>query len=48
MFKVISDIIAHWHNMINTIVIAINFCHKENDLGIVVYHEQSLWNKMSK
>ena len=27
MFKDISDIIAHWHDMRNTIVIAINFCN---------------------
>ena len=27
MFKVISDIMAHWYDMWNTIVIAINFCN---------------------
>ena len=26
MFKVISDIMAHWYEMWNTIVIAISFC----------------------
>ena len=33
MFKVISDIIAHWYDIWNTIVIAINF--KENDLAFI-------------
>ena len=27
MLKVISDIIAHWYDMWNTIVIAFNFCN---------------------
>ena len=27
MFKVISDIMAHWYDLWNTIVIAINFCN---------------------
>ena len=27
MFKVISDNIAHWYEMLNTIVIVINFCN---------------------
>ena len=42
MFTVISDIFAHWYEMWNIIVIAINFC-----LCIDFYHKQSLWYKMS-
>ena len=45
MFKMISDIMAHWYNMWNAIVIALQ-C-KENDLCIDVYLKQSLWNKLS-
>ena len=39
MFKVISDIMAHWYDMWNSIVIAMQW--KENDLWIDVYHKQS-------
>ena len=45
IFKVICDIMAHWYDMWNSIVFAINYC--ENDMCTEVYHKQSLWNKMS-
>ena len=45
MFKVISHLMGQWHEMINTILSTINFC--ENELGIYVYDQQSLWNRMS-
>ena len=38
MFKVISDIIAHWHNMRNTIVIAINSGNAKKMICACVYH----------
>ena len=27
MFKAISDIMAHWYELINTFIITINFCN---------------------
>ena len=44
MFKVISDLMAHWYDMWNSLVIAINY---SNAKCINVYHKQSLGNKMS-
>ena len=46
MFKVISDILSHWYDLWNTIVIAINF-YNSKELCIDVYHKQSLYNEMS-
>ena len=49
MFKVISDIMAHWYDMWNKYNCYCNLflqC-KENDLCIDVYNKQSLSNKMS-
>ena len=46
-FKVISDVLANCYDVWNTIINETNFCNaKENELCIVVYHKQSLWNKM--
>ena len=40
MFKVISDIMAHWYDMWNTIVFAINFCNAKKIIcAIDVYHQ---------
>ena len=39
MFEVISDIIAHWYDMSNTFVIAINFCNAELCHYVIIsYH----------
>ena len=37
MFKVISDIIAHWYNMWNTIVIAFNFCNAKKMICALMF-----------
>ena len=37
MFKVISDIMAHWYDMWNTIVIAINFCNAKKMICELVF-----------
>ena len=52
MFKVISDIIAHWYDMWNTIVIAITNCNAKWFIPpwlliINIYDKQSWWYKMS-
>ena len=42
MFKVISDIMAHWYDLWNIIFICNQFLQrKENDCWIDVYHKQS-------
>ena len=46
VFKVISDIMAHWYEMRNTIILAISFW-KENDLCIDVISDiMSNWYEM--
>ena len=37
MFKMISDIIAHWYDMRNTIVIAINFCNAKKMISAFMF-----------
>ena len=37
MFKVISDIMAHWYEMWNTIVIAIRFCTGKKMIGALLF-----------
>ena len=44
MFKVISDIMAHWNQIRYTIVIAISFCTVKKMICVLMYHKQSLWN----
>ena len=37
MFKVISDIMAHWYDMWNSIVIAINFCNAKKMICALMF-----------
>ena len=37
MFKVISDIMAHWYDLWNTIVIAINFCNAKKMICALMF-----------
>ena len=48
MFKVNSDVIVHFNDIINTFIILRNFWNaKKKELRIDVYRDQSLWKKMS-
>ena len=37
MFKMISDIMAHWYEMGNTIVIAIHFCNAKKMIFVWIF-----------
>ena len=37
MFKVISDIMPHWYDLWNTIVIAINFCNAKKMICALMF-----------